>query len=334
MACDIASLNREVESGGELPASVWDEWLWGCDLAEPACADCMLNRMHLLGLLIARYRAMREPGLANVCLGLQGIVHSTANVTKLSPRQLKDVVDCLQMHWPQYVDSTPAETLLETVDACMVRFGGMNLGACVYEDVSMRDPSCEHRMNQSTIRRFVSIFCVLYRHLHMDHFATEPVAFAEYEQIQDCHVQASQETFHRLAMHADLPPAARLLYRQDFAGFYHCVSQVVYFHFPSYERPSQLSLEALREGTAPVFTLAPVSELYPEIQVCFEDDTLREDAWNWFLMGKRVFLVRPDRSVLGSSNLLALLGAFVAETTGKSSRATKNPATTCQCKWC
>ncbi len=313
-AVNIASLNTALESGSDLPPALWDTWLWKCDLAEPTSADCILNKMHLLGLLISRYRAMREPALVNVCLSLPGIVNFRENVAKLTPRQLKDVVDCLQMHWTSYcVDS--AEVLLETVDACLVRFGSLNLGPCLYEDVNMRDSNCEHRMNLPTIRRFVSIFCVLYRHLHMDHFAAEPTAFREdYEQIQEFHVQASQETFYRFAMHSDLPPAARLLYRQDFAGFYHCVSQVVYFHYPSYERPEQLSLSALREGDSPVFALAPVSEMYPEIHVCFEDDTPKENAWNWFLMGKRVFLVRPDRSVLWSSNLLALLGAFVAET--------------------
>jgi hypothetical protein len=311
---DIASLNSAFESGAELPATVWDRWLWKCDLAEPVSVDCMLNRMHLLGLLISRYRASRESSLADICLSLPGIVNHQSNVAKLTPRQLKDVVDCLQMHWPQYVTTVPTEVLIETVDACMVHFGGMNLRPCVYEDVNMRDPLCEHRMSQPTIRRFVSIFCVLYRHLHMDHFAVAPSKFAEYEPIQDCHLQASQETFYRLVMHSDLPPAARLLYRQDFAGFYHCVSQVVYFHYPSYERPDQLSLLELREGGPPVFTLAPVCEMYPEINVCFEDDPLKENSWNWFLMGRRVFLVRPNGSVLGSSNLLVLLGAFVAET--------------------
>ncbi len=311
---DMAMLNSLLESGGDLPNAVWDAWLWRCDLAEPGSVDCMLNRMHLLGLAIARYRAMREPELANVCLGLQGVVHFQTNVSKLTPRQLRDVVDCLQMHWSRYMDDTPAEILLETVDACMVRFGSMNLGPCLLEDVSMRDSACEHRMSLSTLRRFVSIFCVLYRHLHMDHFATEPTAFADYEPIQDFHVQASQEAFYRFAMHSDLPPAARLLYRQDFSGFYHCVSQVVYFHFPSYERPNQLSLQELREGGSQVFALAPVSEMYPEIQVCFEDDTPQAGAWSWFLMGKRVYLARPDGSVLRSPNLLALLGAFVAET--------------------
>ena len=315
----MASLNSALESSGELPPTVWDEWLWGCDLAEPVSVHCILNRMHLLGLLISRFRALKEPSLADVCISIPGAVHHQSNVATLTPRQLQDTVDCMQMHWAGYMDSVPAETLLETLDACMVRFGRMNLGQCHYEDVGMRDPACEHRMNLPTIRRFVSIFCVLYRHLHMDRFAEEPSVVADPEQIQECHVQASQETFFKLAMHSDLPPAARLLYRQDFAGFYHCVSQVVYFHFPSYERAEQAPLSTLREGGCPVFTLAPVCEMYPEINVCFEDDTPRDNAWNWVLMGRRVFLVRPDRTVLGAPNLLMLLGAFVAENAGLAS---------------
>ena len=310
---DLASLNSAFESGGDLPATVWDQWLWKCDLAEPVSVNCIMNKMHLLGLLIARFRALREPTLANICLSIPGIVNNQTNVSTLTSRQLKDVVDCLQMHWAQYIESVPAETLLETLDACMVHFGRMNLGPCLYEDVNMRDSACEHRMNQPTIRRFVSIFCVLYRHLHMDHFAEEPTVVAEYEQIQDCHMQASQETCFKLARHSDLPPAARLLYRQDFAGFYHCISQAVYFHFPSYERAEQITLAAIRESGPPVFSLAPVSEMYPEINLCFEDDTPTPNAWNWILMGKRVFLVRPNGTILRSPNLLVLLGAYVAD---------------------
>ena len=40
-------------------------------------------------------------------------------------------------------------------------------------------------------------------------------------------------------MMADLPPAARIIYKQDFQGMYHCVTQVVYMHFPSYDRKQQ-----------------------------------------------------------------------------------------------
>lgn len=38
-----------------LPDSIWDEWLWGTDALQECHMDVMMNRMHLLGLLIARY---------------------------------------------------------------------------------------------------------------------------------------------------------------------------------------------------------------------------------------------------------------------------------------
>ena len=40
-----------------LSPSIWDQWLWHEDPLEECHIDLMLNRMHLLGLLIARYRA-------------------------------------------------------------------------------------------------------------------------------------------------------------------------------------------------------------------------------------------------------------------------------------
>ena len=39
---------------GFLHESAWDTWLWGEDPLEEAPVTTMLNRMHLLGLLIAR----------------------------------------------------------------------------------------------------------------------------------------------------------------------------------------------------------------------------------------------------------------------------------------
>lgn len=329
---DLAALNRGFESGeSDPPPSVWDEWLWRCDLAEPVSVDCLLNRMHLLGLLIARYRARREPGLANLCVSLPHIVHQHANVSKLTPRQLKDLLEDLQMHWTMYLDggedaggqrreAEDVETLAELVDALMVRFGCFCLHPFAYDDVNLCDPTAADRMSVLTIRRIVSILCVLYRHLHMlivaqrpeDEEERAPIAVPE---LQDYHVQASQEAFYRHSMHADIPPAARLLYQQDFSGFYHCVSQVVYFHYPSYERRVQISLERIRSGTEAVHTLAPVMELFPEIHLCYEDENWKQDAWNWVLMGRRVYLVgpAPRQAVWYARSMLTLLALYLRE---------------------
>lgn len=316
----LSTLNSLFESEtSDPPPSIWNEWLWLCDLSEPVTVDCLLNRMHLLGLLIARHRALRQPHLMQVCVNLPQMVHQHARVAQLTPRQLKDVVEDLQMHWLRYLDdNTDVDSLTDLVDALITRFGSFCLRPFIYDDVNMRDATSEDRMSILTIRRMVSIFCMLYRHLHMVVSAEylekdDPsCANADIPVLQDFHVQASQEAFYKHCMHADIPPAARLLYQQDFAGFYHCVSQVVYFHYPSYERRIQLPLDRLRTGTDTVHILAPVMELFPEIHLCFEDENWKQGVWNWVLMGRRVYLVEPAlQKVWYAASLLTLLGVFL-----------------------
>lgn len=314
----LSLLNSSFESEtSDPPPSIWNEWLWGCDLSEPVSVDCLLNRMHLLGLLIARHRAVREPQLMNLCVSLPQMVHQHARVAELTPRQLKDVVEDLQMHWPRYVgENTDAETLTDLTDALMTRFGCFCLRPFVYDDVNMRDAMDADRMSVLVIRRIVSIFCVLYRHLFMMLSACSveegDLDGVEIPQLEDHHVQASQEIFYTHSMHADLPPAARLLYQQDFAAFYHCISQVVYFHYPSYERRVQIPLPRIRSGTEAVHSLAPVMELYPEIYLCFEDENWKRDSWNWALMGQCVYLVEPSHQrVWYAPSIVTLLGVFL-----------------------
>ena len=307
-------LNSQFESGAaDPPASIWNEWLWETDLAEAVSADCLLNRSHLLGLLIARYRAVREPELMNVCVSVPYMTYSNTRVSVMTPRQLQDTLQDLQMHWTRYVDEIDPSTLLELTDAIMTRFGHFCIRPTVYDDVSMRDSSCADRMSVPCLRRFVSTLVILYRHLDLLHRCTPPTEQSgAMELIQDFHVQASMEEFYKHAMHSDLPPAARLLYRQDFAGFYHCVSQVVYFHFPSYERKVQLGLDAIRSGAHPIHALAPLMEMYPDVGLCYEDEMPAKGRWSWILMcGGRVYLTDGAERVWFDTNVLRLMSAYI-----------------------
>ena len=312
----LSDLNQMFESDPEatLPASLWVEWLWQTDLHEPVSVDCLLNRAHLLGLLIARYRASREPWLMNVCVSLgRHMVYAGSRVATMTARQLQDTVQDLQMHWEQYVSECTAEALTEMVDALMARFGYLCLHPSPYDDVAMRDAEHAERMSVLCLRRFVSVFCVLYRHLDLLHRCVEPDGEAgSVEPIMDFHVQASMEEYHRHVMHSELPPAARLLYRQDFPGVYHCVSQVVYFHFPSYERRPQLT-NWVELGAHPIHALAPLRELYPEIGLCCEDEIPScPSGWCWLLMGKRVYLLDPE-GVVYTGGIIRLAEVFVSK---------------------
>jgi hypothetical protein len=310
----LSAMNADFEASvSDPPQEIWDEWLWGCDLAEPVSVDCLLNKAHLLGVLIARYRALREPDAMEVCVTLPHMVHQSACVAQMTPRQVKDVIEDLQLHWSKYIESVEVDELTELIDACLARFGFFHLYQMHYEDVGMRDATDPGRMNILCTRRMISILCVLYRHLDLMHRWVEPVEKgSRMEIIQEFHVQSSTDEYYKHAMHADLPPAALLIYRHDFAGFYHCVSQAVYFHFPAYERKPQLDLNTLREGCHPVHLLSAVREMYPEIHLCYEDDTPKTGAWNWMLMGKRVYLLDMAQSrVFYSPSLFRLMETYL-----------------------
>ena len=312
----VAHLNHLLESGQDLPEDTWDRWLWRTDAAEPAIGDCLLNEMHLLGLLLARYRALREPKLADHVLNIPRITHLRSRVYALTPRQLRDVVQDLQMHWGEYLeDSTLTDELADVVDACMVRFGEINLKATNCDDVTMAEANGPPvRLSHACIRQFVSIFFVLYRHLHAFHNCQRPAAAeCAVPQVEEFHLQAGQETFNRYTMYMDLPPAARLIYRQDFAGYYNCISQVVYFHFPSYDRRVQQPLDRVRAENNPTNMLAPLLEMYPDIKLRYEDEQLSDTEWQWIIMGARVYLVSPRKEFFHSEDLrvsiaLVLLG--------------------------
>ena len=127
-------------------------------------------------------------------------------------------------------------------------------------------------------------FCVLYRHLDMEATCThvDDGGFPDFD-IQDYHRQAGLDSFYEHAMYADLPPAARITYKQDFAGMYHSITQVVYFHFPDYSRKRQISLEEIRKGTQLLHCLSVALQLKPDVEVCLEDELWGKGKYNWIV---------------------------------------------------
>jgi hypothetical protein len=90
-----------------LPADMWNEWLWGFDPAEQCNLECLMNRSHLLGLLLARYRAIyQDPSTSDGTL-IQILGDAPDNrislfevpVNTYSLRHLRDTVQNLQLNW-------------------------------------------------------------------------------------------------------------------------------------------------------------------------------------------------------------------------------------------
>lgn len=335
---ELSPLNQQLAAFGELPAEAWHEWLWGTDPEEPYHMDVLLNRNHLLGLLICRYKFIRgrrpEEGGCAYFAAQNRLTIMDKPLDRMTWRELKDTVANILIEWPAFLDRLRVNIrakqnlrhVLHLINLCAMRFGELaysELGQDVLDDTGETQPAHGEQEGGSVVltagamRRMVGSLLIMYRHLHLLSICRK-VHAREGRQpgtaISKYHYEASNDNFHLLCMHISLPVAARLNYRHDFPGMYNHVSQVVYFHNSQYSRIARRPLEEIK--SAPVVHVLPaIQELYPEIRLRFEEDafdpTKPDQGWCWLLLAGRVYLVTPEPAVLYNDNVLELLGVYL-----------------------
>jgi len=316
-------LNKALENEGSLHKSIMTEWLWGSEPEAKFSTDVLLNKNHLLGLLVCRHKSL-STSIQAFDAGRLKIVPK--KVDAMSMREWKDTMANLVIEWPIFVerlDHNPnarenmagAKALLEQ---CAGRFGALAWGVWddkVMDDVSDAEPRKEDGllvMTRSAIRRGLGALLVLYRHLYL--VAVSQVLEEEQAEIEvnKFHHEASMQDFHNWYMHFQLPVAAKLIYRHDFPGMYNHVSQPVYFHNPEFTRV-QRALWSDEDAPA-VHMLPSLCQLYPEVPVRFEEECLnptKSDGWYWLIVAGRVYLVSPEPKVLYSKNAKLMLTYYL-----------------------
>lgn len=321
----MLSIYSRLKSEGTLPDELWDEWLWRTDPEERYSPDVLMNRCHLLGLMMCLYKGLTEheaqgPGDARLAI-------MDKPVSGMSLRELKDTVENLQVEWPSFLQRLPAnpnaqdnlDAVIGTIEQCVSRFGilcGQAANEEVMDDLASVEPSKAHpglfQVTPACIRRMVCTFLVLYRHLHLLAVAT-PVS----PDWCDCgvtkyHMEASGDDFNLLCMHLSLPVAGRLNYKNDFPEMYNHVSQAVFFHNPDYQRAPRVSLEDLPKAPAEQ-VLPALWQLHPEIDVLYEEDRIDlagpgRGRWAWLVLAGRIYLLGPENQVWYSPSVASLLG--------------------------
>jgi len=323
----LAALNAALESTGELPEDIWTQWLWGSDPEEPFAPGVLMNRCHLLGLLVCRHQAAlaRRPSLS--CSDPR-MTLMKKHPSVMTLRELKDTVDNILIEWPRFLDRLADNpradenyrAVADMLDACLARFGHLAAHpgpADVFDDASCTEPHTvegQCRLTRPAMRRMLGGFMVMCRHLHLMSMA-EHVDPAPHDcGIRKHHMEASGDDFNLLCMSMRLPVAARLNYKQDFPGMYNHVSQVVYFHNPQYERLPRVGLDKVSLGD-PMQVLPALCQLYPEVGLTYEEDNVNLSAptgkWAWMVLPGRVYLVGPDSRVYHSENVTSLMRVYI-----------------------
>ena len=340
----LLGVYNEMLQTGELPEQLWDEWLWKTDPEESFAPEVLLNRCHLLGFLFCLSRGLDAWDAESGGRGVdpqERLTLMEKPVRDMTLRELKDTIENLQIEWPAFIgrlEHNPCaqanlDAVLQLIDHCVARFGQLCLRGCgeeVMDDLGSVEPvpgnSSLLRVTRACIRRTVSIFMILYRHLHlMSVCELVPACWCD-PGITKYHMEASNDEFNLLCMHLTLPVAAKLNYKHDFPGMFNHVSQVVFFHNSEYQRVPRAPLESL--STAGVEHVLPaLMQLYPAIKLRYEEDHIDLSdsggcvGWLWLVVPGRVYLVDPSRKVWYSPDVTSLLGVYLSNSSAPDTMA-------------
>ena len=334
LAAGLSLLNTQLGALGDLPPETWHEWLWGTNPEEEYHMDVLLNRNHLLGLLVCRYKHLNQ---TESSLGSSGFSQGNRMTIMDKPvhlmtwRELKDTMANVLLEWPAFLDRLKQNIrakqnlrqVMHLVNLCAARFGAlayMAAGEDIMDDPSETQPATVPglvMLTPSTLRRMAGSLLIMYRHMHLLAVCEKVPSQSFSAGISKYHYEASTDEFHVLCMHMNIPVAARLNYRHDFPGMFNHVSQVVYFHNTQYTRAKRQPLEKFHDAD-PVHVLPAVRELYPELPLKFEEDcfdpTKGGQGWYWLLIAGRVYLISPEPRVLYSENIIDLLKVYLDNT--------------------
>lgn len=308
--------------------NMWSDFLWAHDPMQPLNKQAMLNACFASGLVLARYVALEQMNPFKTMAAHFGarsrLVLFDSPIRLFTLRQLRDTMQNIQICWV-------ADNVLEHPSAhdalldCFARFG--ELASVAHASEVMNDQGSVQdsgegllAMNRTCLRRFLSVFLILFRHLHIQQ-AAQPVPSTigdvEPTPIKKHHCAAASDDFGQLSMHWDLHPAARLIYFFDFTGMYNAISQVIFFHNPSYTKRMQerTNLEGLCFGDLDAVHIVPcMMQLYPEIQILHDDGEFnvsgaKAGQYHWLLCGHRVYLLTP-KGPFYDPNVVVLLAYY------------------------
>jgi hypothetical protein len=236
---------------------LWDEWLWFCNPSEDCSVELLLNRCHMIGLLLARYKAVSYVDLD--LKSIQEIIFSDNNdnnnninllclipgpISEYTLRELRDALQNIQIHWIS-AKALEIPSIGDVIDALFHRFGvlassewpshilddqgsieengpenvgWLNIIPSPEVDSTNKNQKSLH-IHRICIRRFLNVFLVLYRHLYMKCTCKQ----VEGDDIKDIsinihHAVAGGDDFDGLSMNWDLMPSAKLNYMHDFPG--------------------------------------------------------------------------------------------------------------------
>ena len=126
------------------------------------------------------------------------------------------------------------------------------------------------------------------------------------------HRESSLDEFYVNAMISDVPLGSILQYAYRFQFLFYSITQVVYFHYPSYRRSNQISLAQLRGKDTPPQNILPLLlQIDPNVPVLYEHTkalchSRQPSKWAWMNVAGYFALLHRDGSVYVAKDIREL----------------------------
>ena len=193
------------------------------------------------------------------------------------------------------------DTLTDVIDQCVNKDAN---GWCVVQEQAVR-------------ALLLGIHCLLSAHqllVRAQYIPADNSAVPEDQIIRNYHREASLDDFYELEMMTKVPIGSIVQYRDKFRYLFHSVSQVVYYHYPSFKRGKQASLVELEATAVAAPNLLPLLlQVDPSTPMLYEHtgaglaETHATHKYHWTVLGPFVLLVDECMQGYCAKDLRSLL---------------------------
>jgi hypothetical protein len=327
-----------------------DEWLTECDRSQPVDDATKYNEMHVVGLGLCALLhgaplalATYESFCLTVALGRHAprvVLHDEA-LSDMSWTQLSETLTALQLVFKDTIEWDAAQGYHTLVDypALMlvllkrVGFWLARQWRRVEEDGAGSEdpealqglvdldkegwrcvrPACVVQVLDGVHALLSLVRLLLTAQLTSLH---TPVAddLRDEVRLYNHHREASIDDFYEMSMVADCMVGSVTQYKHKFQFLFHSISQVVYYHYPAYERQRQQPMAFLEGyGISGTNLLPLLLQLNPDIPLFYEHTGAGQRAmysahpFSWVFMSGYILLLNREGVAFCAEDLRSLL---------------------------
>ena len=323
-------------------------WLTDCDRSAPVAEESKYNEMHVVGLgVCALLHRCELAGYQSFCLAAALGAHAprvalhAEPVSEMSWQQLGETATALQLEFKATMTWDRAGGYHTEVDypalvLVLLKRAGFWLarqwrrvedGGAVQEDAEALQglvdldkegwrcvrPACVAQLLDG-VHAVLSLARLLLTARVVALHSPDADAVRDEVRLYNHHREASIDEFYDMSMVADCMVGSVTQYKHKFQFLFHSISQVVYYHFPTYERQRQQPMAFLEGYGIPGTNLLPLLlQLDPDIPVYYEHTGAGRRAayaahtFSWVFMSGYILLLDREGAVFCAEDLRSLL---------------------------